>query len=543
MFSHPLLLQLPAFLMALRILLAMPPSPPMPALHLKVDKLLAADPSRVAPLAADDEFLRRVTVDLTGIIPTATEARAFFADRGADKRARLVDRLLASPAYPRHMADVLDVMLMERRPAKNVKQEAWWEYLRSSVAANKPWDQFVRELLSADGTDLQHREPARFMLDRDGEPHLLTRDVARIFLGMNMQCAQCHDHPQVEDYKQAGYHGLFAFFNRTSVFTDKNVVVLAEKADGDVTFQSVFDRTKTVKSTGPSLPGCKPLTEPTLEKGKEYKVAPAKNVRPVPNYSRRAQLAGVLASAADTAFVRTSVNRFWALLMGRGLIHPLDFDHPANPPLNPELFQMLCNEFVATKFDLKYLLREVALSEVYQRSSALPPDVSATDDSPLTRARLKALSPEQLAFSLMQATGHIAAEWQAQGPKATEASVYAKVAEHAKPIIRSFSGTPGQPEGQSFQATLDQALLLRNGGTLRNWLAPRMGDLMDRLNKIADERALADELFLSILTRLPSDEERQIVDLSLKVKPKERPAALQDLAWALLNSVEFRFNH
>ena len=543
MFSNPLLLQLPALLFGLRVVLAAPPSPPMPALHLKIDKLLAADHAPVAPLAGDEEFLRRVTLDLTGIIPSATEARAFFADQGVDKRARLVERLLASPAFARHMADVLDVMLMERRPAKNVKQEAWWEYLRASVAANKPWDQFVRELLSTDGTDLQHREPARFMLDRDGEPHLLTRDVARIFLGMNMQCAQCHDHPQVDDYKQAGYHGLFAFFNRTSVFTDKNVVVLAEKADGDVTFQSVFDRTKTVKSTGPCLPGCKPITEPKLEKGKEYKVAPAKNVRPIPSYSRRAQLAGVLATAADTAFVRTSVNRFWALLMGRGLIHPLDFDHPANPPSNPELFQLLCNEFVATKFDLKYLVREVVLSEVYQRSSALPPDVAATDDNPLARARLKALSPEQLAFSLMQATGHIAAEWQAQGAKATEASVYVKLAEHAKPIVRSFSGTPGQPEGQSFQATLDQALLLRNGGTLRNWLAPRAGDLLDQLNKIPDQRALADELFLSILTRLPSDDERQIVDQCLKVKPKERPAALQDLAWALVNSVEFRFDH
>ena len=101
------------------------------------------------------------------------------------------------------------------------------------------------------------------MLDRDGEPHLLTRDVARIFLGMNLQCAQCHDHPRVEDYKQAGYYGLYAFLNRTSVFTEKNnLVVLAEKADGDVTFQSVFDRTKTIKHAGPCVPGCKPIAEP-----------------------------------------------------------------------------------------------------------------------------------------------------------------------------------------------------------------------------------------------------------------------------------------
>jgi hypothetical protein len=143
----------------------------------------------------------------------------------------------------------------------------------------------------------------------------------------------------------------------------------------------------------------------------------------------------------------------------------------------------------------------------------------------------------------MQATGHTDAEWKAQGAKATEASVYAKLAEHAKPVIHAFTGTPGQPEGQSFQATLDQALLLRNGDTLRNWLAPRPGDLADRLGKMTDDRVLTDELFLSVLTRLPTDEERQTVTFCLKERPKERPAALQDLAWALVNSVEFRFNH
>jgi hypothetical protein len=347
----------------------------------------------------------------------------------------------------------------------------------------------------------------------------------------------------VEDYKQAGYHGLYAFFNRTSLFTDKNVEVLAEKADGDVTFQSVFDRTKTVKSTGPCVPGCKPIAEPKLEKGKEYKVAPAKDVRPIPSYSRRAQLAGALASASDAGFVRTGVNRLWALLMGRGLIHPIDFDHPSNPPTNPELFNLLCQEFVASKFNVRNFIRELVQTESYQRSSALPQNASSADENPFVSARLKALSPEQLAFSLMQATGHVEAERQAQGAKATDATVYAKMVEHARPIIRAFAGTPGQPEGQSFQATLDQALLLRNGGTLRAWLAPKPGDLTDRLSKIHDDRELTNELFLSILTRKPTTDERDAVIACLKDRPKERAAALQDVTWALLTSVEFRFNH
>ncbi len=540
MFSHPLLLQMPAILFGLRALF---PVATGPALHVKIDKLLAGERATASQPASDDEFMRRVTLDLTGTIPTSTEARAFLADATQDKRARLIDRLLASPAYSRHLADVLDVMLMDRRPAKDVSHDVWWEYLRGSMAANKPWDVLVRELLSSDGTEPAKRAAARFMLDREGEPNTLTRDVARIFLGMNLQCAQCHDHPQVEDYKQADYHGLFAFFNRTSVFTQKNLVVLAEKADGDVTFQSVFDRTKTVKRTGPRVPGGKPIAEPKLEKGKEYKVAPAKDVRPVPTFSRRAQLAGALAVSNDPAFVRTSVNRLWAIFLGRGLIHPIDFDHPANPPSNPELLQLLGDELVARKFDVRSFLRELLLSEVYQRSSIPASSRTGGDDNPFASARLKALTPEQLAFSLMQATGHTDAEWKAQGAKATEATVYANLVEHAKPVIHAFTGTPGQPEGQSFQATLDQALLLRNGGTLRNWLAPRAGDLADRLGKLSDDRALADELFLSVLTRLPTEDERHTVSLCLKERPKERPAALQDLAWALVNSVEFRFNH
>jgi Protein of unknown function (DUF1549)/Protein of unknown function (DUF1553) len=540
MLLHPLLLH---GLTLFFISRALPPTPVASTLHLQIDKLLAAMPGPVAPPASDEEFVRRVTLDLTGVIPTAADARAFVADKAKDKRERLIDKLLASTAFARHMANVLDVILMERRPAKNVKQEDWWEYLRASVAANKPWDQFVRELLSGDGADLAQRVPERFMLDRDGEPHTLTRDVARIFLGMNLQCAQCHDHPQVEDYKQSDYHGLYAFFNRTSPFTEKNLVVLAEKADGEVTFQSVFDKTKTVKATGPHLPGGQTMADPKLEKGKEYKVAPAKNVRPIPMYSRRSKLAATLATGADKAFVRASVNRFWALLFGRGIVHPLDFDHPANPPANPELLQLLCNEFVAMRFDVRTMLRELTRTQVYQRSSVPPEGPASDSDNPFAYARLKALTPEQLAFSLMQATGHAQAEWLAQGKNATDKNVYAKLAGQAAPIVRAFAGGPGQPEGQSFQASPDQALLLRNGNTLRGWLAPRPGDLADRLAKCSDDRALADELFWSVLTRGPSTEERQSVAAHLQGRTKDRAIALQDFAWALLASAEFRFNH
>src|SRR5207248_3413860 len=154
--------------------------------HERIDQLIAAKPefaTAAAPPASDEEFLRRVYLDLTGTVPSVTDARAFLQDNGPDKRRLLIDRLLASHDYARHMQQVFDVLLMERRPGKNVLEAPWQEFLRTSFAANKPWDQLVRDILAADGSDPATRPAARFSLDRDGEPHVLTKDISRLFLG------------------------------------------------------------------------------------------------------------------------------------------------------------------------------------------------------------------------------------------------------------------------------------------------------------------------------------------------------------------------
>jgi hypothetical protein len=304
------------------------------------------------------------------------------------------------------LQNVFDVMLMERRNARNVPQAQWQEFLRQSFADNKPWDQLVREILSADGADAKLRPAAKFYLDRDGEPNLLTRDISRLFLGMNLQCAQCHDHPLVEDYKQDHYYGILAFLNRSFLFTDpKRQVVLAEKAEGEISYQSVFDPAKVTKTTGPRLPGRPLVKEPKFDKGKEYLVAAAKGVRPIPNFSRRAQLAVQMTDQDNVLFKRNSVNRLWALMMGRGLVHPVDIDHRSNPPSHPALLTLLADEFAAMKFNLRAFLRELALSQTYQRSSELPAGVQEVPPETFAVANLKPLSPEQLAWSLMQATG------------------------------------------------------------------------------------------------------------------------------------------
>jgi hypothetical protein len=517
-------------------------------LHERIDRAIAAARPDFAQHAAapakDAEFLRRIYLDLTGTIPTSAEARAFLKDPSPGKRAALIDRLLASPEHARHLATVFDVMLMERRPDKHVPRAEWLEYLRSSVAANKPWDQLAREILSSDGADKKTRPAAKFYLERLAEPNVLTRDISRLFLGTNLQCCQCHDHPRIDDYKQAHYYGLFAFLNRTSLVVDKQLkmAVLSEKADGEVTYQSVFDPAKVTKSTGPRLPEGAPLKAPAVEKGKEYLVAPAAGVRAVPRFSRRALLGPALARAENEQFKRNIANRLWALMMGRGLVHPLDLDHSANPPSHPELLKMLADDIAARKFDVRGFLRELALSQTYQRSSEQKASRERErPEASYTVALLKPLTPEQLAASLMQATGLTDAERQALGKKSTEAALHARLSGPAAPLVKAFAGPPGQ--AQEFDARLDQALFLANGPTVRGWLTPRAGNLIDRLSRLNNTDALAEELFLSVFTRLPDAEERKEAARFLASRAQDRTTALQDMAWALLASAEFRFNH
>ena len=519
-------------------------SVPAPPLHTAIDRLIAAGQpdyaQQAAPIASDAEFLRRVTLDLTGTIPTAAEARTFLADADPKKREKLIDRLLGGYGYGRRLAQHFDVTFMERRPDAKVPHGAWEEYLRSAFAANKPYDQLARELLSADGTDPTTRAQAKFFLDRKLEPNVVAKDVGRVFLGRNLQCAQCHDHPNVEVYKQDEYYGLLAFLNRTYLFPNAEAAtaVIAEKADGEVTFVSVFDPKKAQKGTPPKVRGLDPIADPPVAKGKEYKVAPAKDVRPVPAYSRRAQLAAAVTHPKNRAFARTAANRLWAMMLGRGFVHPLDLDHPANPPSHPELLDLLTDRFAASNYNVKWFLREVALSKTYQRASTGPAD--APPDRYLAAA-LKPLSPEQFAYALLQATGYADAERLAIGKNPTDAALDAKLAPQVAPFRRKFGVGEGQSE-DGFVATLDQTLFLKHGGTLRGFTTVRTGNTADRVAKLTDPAAAADELFLSVFTRPPTAEERTDVTEFLK-SAGPRPTAAAEVVWALVASAEFRFNH
>jgi hypothetical protein len=289
------------------------------------------------------------------------------------------------------------------------------------------------------------------------------------------------------------------------------------------------------------MPGGKVKEEPKPEKGKEYKVAPAPNIRPVPTYSRRDLLAAAITSPDNPAFARTAVNRIWAMLLGRGLVHPVDWDHSGNPPSHPELLDLLASEFVNHKYDVKWLIREIALSNAYQRSSEVPAGLS---DIPVDRylvATLKPLGPEQLGYALLQATGQTDAERVALGAKGTEVQLDAKLMPRVAPFRGMFAGRPGEVQ-DAFSATLDQTLFLKHSPTIRGMISARAGNLVDRLSKLTDASARADELFLSVFNRRPTADERKDVSDALN-SAKDRTAAISEIVWALVASAEFRFNH
>jgi hypothetical protein len=358
-----------------------------------IDKELTPVTGTAPPAASDAELLRRVSLDLTGMPPTADEARAFIADTAPDKREKLVDRLFASPQYPRHLAATLDLMLMERRPNTNISADEWQGWLVKSVRENKPWNVLAREILAADGADPASRPAARFALDRASEPNVLTRDIGRVFFGRDMQCAQCHDHPLVHDYLQSDYQGLLAFLLPTYPLVhkegEKQMTLQAERAGTDIAFESVF--VKVPRRTGARVPDDVMIDEPFFLPGEEYQIPPADNVKSVPKFSRRAKLAELATDGSNEAFNRNIVNRLWAHMFGRGLVHPLDLHHPENPASNPKLLKRLSEKFVAMKFDMRAFLREIALSSAYQRSFDPPVEIAALADQAAKEAeRLQA---------------------------------------------------------------------------------------------------------------------------------------------------------
>ncbi len=525
-------------------------------LSVEIDRLIVAQAGGpVAEPAGDAEFLRRVTLDLAGTLPTPEETRAFLRDLNVDKRTQAIDRLLNGNDYPRRMMELASVILLERRDGQLVSDAGWQTYLRESFTTNKPWNLLVRDLLAADGVDEKTRPGLRLMCDGGrGDPHVRTQDFARIFLGRNIQCAQCHDHPTITDYLQQDYFGLFALLSPSAVHRNKQQqpllieTVVREK----LSFQSVF-KPENKQSIGPRIPGGSEAEIPVVVPGEEFVVPPQDGLPGRPKFQPRLIWAEQLTAPTYRPFARTAVNRYWFELLGRGLVHPLDQDHSANPPSHPQLLDRLTDEFIAHNFDVRWLLREIALSATYQRSSHLPDGLPAASVIPSNyRVALpRPLSAEQLAQATARALGH-RARLDAAVPTQDAKFTYKDYVngrlpppENWRDVLVVFCGTFGHPAGQAevdFRPSVEHALFLENDRLIAVWLQPTEATLTGRLQAMTDAAAIAEELYLALLARLPQEAERAEITAILKAQD-DRLDAIQDICVGILSSAEFRLNH
>jgi hypothetical protein len=512
------------------------------SLSQRIDKLIAAKAGRqpLAEPASDSEFLRRVYLDFTGQIPTADGARKFLANSSADKRAKLIDQLFADARWAETMADRFHVLLMERRG----EEEEWRKWLVASFKANKPWDAMAREMLAPEGTDAAKAGAWFFItkrLEKYGQNPTdhpgLTRDVGRMFMGVDLQCAQCHRHLTVKDYKQRDFQGLYAAYSNLRLQNPNDTIKVKWAMESllkkEMEFGSVFSETK--KTTGPRVPFGVPIAIPEFKKGEEWAVAPdkKKGVSGRLKFSPLREIATRMATPENPYFARNIANRAWFLMMGRGLIEPLDLTHTKNPPSHPELLDLLAKELVAHKFDLKWLFRELARTQTYQRSSVLPK--GGAPEHLFASAKERPNAAEPLLRSVLLATGERDRVTKLDEEDAHSLKSFGDLFQGA------FANAPREPE-LAVTPTLKAALFLRNNEALLWLVQRREGNLVDRLIKLKEPTKIADEAFLNLLARKPSDAERAMVKSFLQKQPTLQNA-VGDLVWALLSSTEFFVNH
>jgi hypothetical protein len=505
-----------------------------PPEHNEIDTLVFAKLKMMnilpSDLCTDEEFLRRAYLDLCGILPTPDEARAFLASKDPDKRAKLIDQLLERPEYADFWAlKWADVLRSNRKTIQLAGVHKYQGWLRNSIAANRPFDALVRELLTANGSTFANPAANYYRVARD--PQSLAETTAQLFFGIRMQCAKCHNHP-FERWTQDDYYSLAAFFARVRQKPDPTNDLAAPGKPPTGGAEVIYaDRAGEIEK--PLANGSKVVVAPRFLGG------PAPAIEP--GQDRREVLARWLTSAENPFFARSVVNRVWFHLMGRGIVDPVDDFRDSNPASNEELLDALAKDFAAHGFDQKRLIRKIMTSRTYQLSAETN-ETNKDDTKYFSHAVAKLYSAEQLLDAICAATA--VPEKFAGLPLGTRA-----VQLPDGEVNHLFLKTFGQParelacecerEGDS---NLAQALQLINGPTIHEKLrAPnnRIGQLLAA--KKPDAEILA-ELYLATLSRFPTEAEATVV-LEHVAKAADKRKAWEDVQWVLINSKEFLFRH
>jgi Protein of unknown function (DUF1549)/Protein of unknown function (DUF1553) len=522
-------------------LLAFVPSRPdfkwsNPRGHNYVDDLVFARLQKLrmnpSDVCTDSEFVRRASLDLLGLLPSAKETRAFLADKRDDRRSRLIDALLERPEFAEFWAlKWADVLRNEEKQLDKKGVTVFYDWIRQSIARNKPLNQFAHELIASRGSTYKVPPANYYRALRD--PHTRAEATAQVFLGIRMQCARCHNHP-FNQWTQNDYHQFAALFPRVQYKLLDNT--RKDKLDKHefIGEQIVYmDDTSEVKH-----PYTDAVMKPRLLGGPTLKLGPKDD--------RLVRLADWVADPKNPFFARAQANRIWAYLFGQGLVDPIDDFRQTNPPANGPLLEALAKDLADRTFDQKHLIRTIMNSRTYQ-ASAKPNETNADDESNGSHTLVRSLPAEALLDAIAQVT---------QTPLKFDGYPNVKRAGHlpAMPQIRrseSFQGpfrflrTFGKPERllscdceRSDATTLAQALQMTTGDIINKAVANpdnRVGKLLAAKKSNAD---IIEELFLASLCRFPMTAETASLVRRVEMST-DRREALEDVLWGLLNSKEF----
>ena len=481
-------------------------------------------------LCSDDQFIRRLSLDLTGTLPTPAQVTAFVADPDSHKRDRLVDTLIASPEYSYFFANKwADILRVKRRGQKERARGtfAFHDWIRDSIANDKPYDQFAREILGASGDEISN--PPTVWYKELQEPQQFVDDTAQVFLGQRLACAQCHHHPY-EKWSQDDYWGIAAFFGRVG---RKKIPVPGEFDQQAVVREAVFNRSSgnvINKRTGKTAV-MKPLGGEPVTVG--------------PDDDPRQKLVDWMVNPTNPFFARAVANRYWAHFFGRGIVDPLDDMRVTNPPSNPELLDALAKDLVDSHYSLKHLIKTIVMSRTYQLS-ATPNEFNQHDKQNYARYYPRRMSAEVL-YDAVNQVAESPAQFNGLPTDRYAPKRAIMLPDEAFPSY--FLDVFGRPQRISAcecervsEANLAQALHLLNSDEVQGKLA-RPGGRAEAMAKDARPDAeKVDELFLWALARKPTPEQRDLALAHIAKNATNKKVAYENILWALLNTKEFVFN-
>jgi hypothetical protein len=469
-------------------------------------------------LCDDATFIRRAYFDICGTPPLPGAVRQFLADTASNKRAKLIDELLERPEYKDYQTILwADLLRNSRVFLQEPGVRAYTRFIRESFADNKPFDQFVRELLTGTGSTYRNETAAANYYRVTSDPSELTTSTSQIFLGVRLECCRCHNHP-FDRWKQDDFYGFAAFFAKTHLKGGpaKDELIVYTDGNGGVT------QPRTGQAMRPKfLTADQPLAD---ESG-----------------DVRVKLAAWMTAPDNPFFAKATVNRVWKQFLGRGIVHPVDDFRATNPPINAPLLDALAKDFVAHGYDMKRLIRTICNSRVYQLSSTVNA-TNAEDTKNFSHYYIKRLGPEALLDAICIATG---VEEQFGGVRPGTRAINLPDNNVGSYFLDVFGRSRRlNVQERSQETSMSQALALMNGTSINGKITDPNGRIAQLIGRLGDrsEEAIVSELYLATLARYPNDKELKRALDYIHGSPSPRDG-YEDLMWAMLNSREFLFNH